>query len=81
MTFTTYLLVYRRIKLSSIFSVKGIKSDLRDDPETKRRLEENRQQIVTVEAAEDLARREKIPKYIECSPLTGYNVQEVCDSF
>ena len=81
MTFTTYLLVYRRIKLSSMFSVKGIKSDLRDDPETKHRLEEKGQKMVTVKAAKALARRKKIPKYIECSPLTGYNVQEVCDSF
>ena len=37
--------------------------------------------MVTVKAAKALARRKKIPKYIECSPLTGYNVNEVCDSF
>ena len=50
---------------------------MRDDPNAQLKLAQRNQSAVTAKEANKVVRRNNICKYIECSALTGSNVQEV----
>ncbi|XP_025758410.1 cell division control protein 42 homolog isoform X2 [Oreochromis niloticus] len=59
------------------FLLVGTMVDLRDDSYTLENLAKSNQQAVTFENGEELARRLKAVKYVECSARTQTGVQDV----
>ncbi|XP_063321736.1 cdc42 homolog [Pelmatolapia mariae] len=59
------------------FLLVGTMVDLRDDRYTLEKLGEKKEQAVTFKDGEELARRLKAVKYMECSALTQKGVQDV----
>lgn len=59
------------------FVLVGTKCDLREDQGTLERLRKARQEIVTHQDGHDMAKKMKASAYVECSALTGFNVNEV----
>jgi len=59
--------------------VVGTKFDLRADDKTIARLKESNQAPISAEAGEDLAKKLKAVKFIECSAFTGHNLKLVFD--
>jgi len=57
----------------------GTKYDLRGDDKTIARLKEGGQQPISFEQGEDLAKKLKAVKFIECSAYTGHNLKMVFD--
>ena len=49
---------------------KGTKADLREDPETLKKLEERKQKLITVEMGEEMAKEIGAFKYFDTSSLT-----------
>lgn len=59
------------------FVLVGTKCDLREDQSTLERLRKARQDVVTHQEGQDMAKKMKASAYVECSALTGFNVSEV----
>jgi len=57
----------------------GTKYDLRSDEKTVSKLKEGGQQPISLEQGEDLAKKLKAIKFIECSAFTGHNLKLVFD--
>lgn len=57
----------------------GTKLDLRDDPSTLDKLRSSGQTVVTTAKGEELARKIKAVKYLECSAKTEANLKNVFD--
>jgi small GTP-binding protein len=57
----------------------GTKLDLRNDPSTLEKLKNNGQQPIQPEQGQDLAKKIKAVKYLECSAKTGENLKTVFD--
>jgi len=57
----------------------GTKLDLRDDPETIKRLQQNGQQPITSAQGEQMAKDIKAITYLECSALTQKGLKAVFD--
>jgi len=57
----------------------GTKLDLRNDPSTLDRLKSNSQSPIQMEGGQDLAKKIKAVKYLECSAKTGENLKTVFD--
>jgi len=57
----------------------GTKFDLRSDEKTISKLKEGGQQPISQEQGEDLAKKLKAVKFIECSAFTGHNLKLVFD--
>ena len=55
----------------------GNKTDLRDDPNTLKKLHSKQQTIITTEMGEQLARRINASNYMECSCVDGTGVHNV----
>ena len=55
----------------------GLKSDLRNDPETLQHLSESRSRMVEVDEAEGLVFQGLVDSYMECSSLNDTGVQEL----
>lgn len=53
----------------------GLKLDLREDPETIRKLKEKKMEPISKERGEELAREIEAVKYFECSALTQNNLK------
>ena len=49
---------------------KGTKADLREDPETLKRIQEKGQKVITVEMGEQMAKKIGAFKYFDTSSLT-----------
>ena len=61
------------------FLLVGTQIDLRDDEETVEKLTKKRQNPITFEMGEKLARELKAVKYVECSALTQKGLKKVFD--
>ncbi|KAJ2725642.1 GTPase Cdc42 [Coemansia sp. Benny D115] len=59
--------------------IVGTQVDLRDDPATKNRLAKNKQQVITSDQGERLAKDLNAVKYVECSALTQKGLKNVFD--
>jgi len=57
----------------------GTKYDLRSDEKTLSKLKESNMGPITFEQGEDLAKKLKAVKFIECSAFTGHNLKLVFD--
>ncbi|KAL9645497.1 hypothetical protein ABK040_000563 [Willaertia magna] len=60
----------------------GTKADLKDDIQTKNKLKNSVHSIkepITTEMGEQLAKKIKAKRYIECSAKTGYGVKKIFD--
>eukprot|EP01089_Gocevia_fonbrunei_P013816 TRINITY_DN362_c0_g2_i1.p1 TRINITY_DN362_c0_g2~~TRINITY_DN362_c0_g2_i1.p1 ORF type:complete len:196 (+),score=53.36 TRINITY_DN362_c0_g2_i1:88-675(+) len=57
----------------------GTKYDLRSDEKTISKLKEGGQSAISLEQGEDLAKKLKAVKFIECSAFTGHNLKLVFD--
>ena len=57
----------------------GTKLDLRDDPNTLEKLRASGQQAVSTQRGEELAKKIKAVKYLECSAKTEANLKNVFD--
>jgi GTPase SAR1 family protein len=57
----------------------GTKSDLKEDVNFVKSLEEKGTKIKTAEDAEELRKHVKAVKYVECSAKTQYNIKQVFD--
>jgi len=57
----------------------GTKLDLRNDPATLEKLKSSNQAPVTTQKGEELARKIKAIKYLECSAKTEENLKMVFD--
>jgi len=57
----------------------GTKLDLRDDPATLEKLRASGQSVVTTQKGEELAKKIKAVKYLECSAKTEANLKNVFD--
>eukprot|EP01089_Gocevia_fonbrunei_P013817 TRINITY_DN362_c0_g3_i1.p1 TRINITY_DN362_c0_g3~~TRINITY_DN362_c0_g3_i1.p1 ORF type:complete len:199 (+),score=41.08 TRINITY_DN362_c0_g3_i1:88-684(+) len=57
----------------------GTKYDLRSDEKTINKLKESGQSSISLEQGEDLAKKLKAVKFIECSAFTGHNLKLVFD--
>ena len=57
----------------------GTKLDLRDDPATLEKMRASGQQSVTTMRGEELAKKIKAVKYLECSAKTESNLKNVFD--
>ena len=65
--------------LSTPFLVVGTQIDLRDDAETLEKLAQKNQSPVTQEMGEQMARKLRAAKYVECSALTQKGLKDVFD--
>ncbi|KAJ5077684.1 hypothetical protein M0811_05783 [Anaeramoeba ignava] len=61
------------------FILVGTKLDLRDDPNTVKKLEEKGLSPITFQTAESLSKEIKAVDYVECSALTQKNLKNVFD--
>ncbi|XP_066936373.1 ras-like GTP-binding protein Rho1 [Clytia hemisphaerica] len=59
------------------FVLVGTKCDLRSDESTLKRLRKAKQEVITQEEGREMAKKLKASAYVECSALTGFNVNEV----
>lgn len=57
----------------------GTKLDLRSDPSTLEKLKASGQQPISTEQGQELAKKIKAVKYLECSAKTGENLKTVFD--
>jgi GTPase SAR1 family protein len=61
------------------FILVGTKCDMRNDPAELEKLRQQGQSTITTEQGNELARKLKAIKYIECSAKTQENLKDVFD--